>query len=137
MEKDDLNKDDFLGRLIQQSPIDCPSEDFVERVMANIHIAPEKAPSRNPFLGYLNTAAPYILLVLVFIVVFSTSDLPFLNWMPGKTYYLSNLVPCFATLFAGFKDVFATKYVSFGLLIVASASLLFVIDLLFSRKSSV
>ena len=137
MEKDDFSKDDLLGRLIQQAPLESPSDDFVERVMANIRMAPQTAPEHKPFLLYLKAIAPFMLLAFVFTVVFSTSDLPFLNWVPGKTYYLNTLVPYFGSLFAGLKNAFATKYVSFGMLIVVSTGLLYLVDRLFSHRSSV
>jgi hypothetical protein len=145
MEKEEFSKDDLLGRLIRQSPLESPSDDFVSRVMAGIRVAPvvvpdivpETAQGQKSYLQYLKSAAPYALLVVVFIVVFSTSDLPFLNWLPGKSYYMNNLVPYLGTLFAGLKNAFSSRYVSFGMLIVTSTALLYFVDRFFSRRSSV
>ncbi len=70
------------------------------------------------------------------LLVLLTSDIPFLNWIPGKNYYLNILVPYFGTLLAGLKNVFSSKYVSFGMLVLASAGLLMLIDRFFSRKTT-
>ena len=136
MEKDDFTEDDFLGRLIRQNPLDSPSDDFVNRVMAGIQTVPEIASVRKPIFWYLKVMIPYILLFMLFFVVFATSDLPFLNWLPGKSYYLNHLVPYFGTLFAGLKNSFSSKYVSLGLLVMASTAFLFIIDRVFTRKTA-
>lgn len=137
MENNDFGNDDFLRRLIQQSPLDHPSEDFVDRVMAGIHPAPEIAPVQRPFLQYLQTLVPYAFLIFILFVVFSTSDLPFLNWLPGKNYLIHSLISSFGSLFAGLKYALTSKYVSFGLLIITSTCVLFLIDRLLSRKTTV
>ena len=76
MENNDFGNDDFLRRLIQQSPLDHPSEDFVDRVMAGIHPAPEIAPVQRPFLQYLQTLVPYAFLIFILfssnIILFSS-----------------------------------------------------------------
>ena len=135
MERDDFSKDDFLGRLIQKMPLESPSEDFVTRIMAGIETVPETVPEKKSIFRYLNSIIPYTLLIFLLLVVFSTSDLPFTNWMPGKDYYLNYLLPYFGTLISGLKNAFASKYVSFGLLIAVSTGLLFLVDRLFSRRS--
>jgi hypothetical protein len=132
-----IEKDDFLRSLIQKSPLDSPSDDFVDRVMANLLLAPETAPAKKPYFLYVKAAFPFAVLILVLVVVFSTSDLPFLNWLPGKEYYLNSLAPYIGSLFDGVKNAFASKYVSFGLLISVSAGLLFLIDRWFSRRHAV
>ena len=137
MENEDFGKNDFLRGLIKQIAMDSPSDEFVDRVMASIQVTPEIVPVHKPFFWYMKTTLPYALLIFLLFVVFSTSDLPFLNWLPGKSYYMNNLVPYFGTLFAGLKTAFTTKYVSFGLLIIASTGFLFLIDRLFSRRTSV
>ncbi|MEI7662420.1 MAG: hypothetical protein WCK34_09490 [Bacteroidota bacterium] len=136
MEKENLSNDDFLRGLIQQSPLESPSDDFVDRVMAGILVAPETAPVRKPFYLYLKTIVPYALLALLVLLVFFTSDIPFLNWFPGKNYVTHNLVPYFETLFSGLKNAFSSRYVSFGLLIITSTGLLFLVDQLFSRRTT-
>lgn len=130
-----MEKDDLLRELIRQSPLDSPSDDFVDRVMANIRMAPEIAPVKKPFFMFVKATSPFAILTLVLVVVFSTSDLPIFNWLPGKEYFINNLVPYFGSIFSGLKDVFTSKFVSFGLLISVSAGLLFLIDKWFSRRT--
>jgi hypothetical protein len=137
MEKDKFMKDDFLRELIQLSPLDSPSDDFVDRVMANIQLSPEVVVEKKPFYRHLKTAAPYAAITLFLIFVIATSDLPIFNWFPGKEYLTNNLLPYLGTLLLVFRNAFASKFVSWGLLISLSAGILFVIDRLFSRRTSV
>ena len=130
-----MEKDDYLRDLIQKIPLDSPSDDFVNRVMAGIQMDPQAAPEKKPYFLYIKAAFPYAILTLAVLIVFSTSDLPWLNWIPGKENFYENLVPYFGSLFLGLKNAFASKYVSFGLLILVSAGLLFVIDQWFSRRT--
>lgn len=130
-----MEKDDFLRDLIQKSPLDSPSDDFVDRVMASLQLAPELAPEKKPFFLQIKNSLPYIILALVVFIVFATSDLPFLNWLPWKENLVDNLVPYFGSIVSGLKVVFSSKYVSFGLLISVSAGLLFLVDRLLSRRS--
>jgi hypothetical protein len=137
MNKDELLKDDFLRELIQRSPLDSPSDGFVDRVMANIQMSPEVAEVKKPFYLYLKAAVPYAIAVLVLFFIIGTSDLPVFNWLPGKGNLLNKLLPYFDTLFTVFKSAFASKYVSWGLLISFSAGVLFLIDQIFSRRTAV
>ena len=136
MEKDDFTKEDFLRDLIQQSPLDSPSNDFVDRVMANIQMTPEVAEAKKPLYLYLQASMPYALISLLLIFVLATSDLPVFNWLPGKNYLVENLLPYMAILVTTMKNVFASKFVNFGLLIGFSAGILFLIDRIFSRRTS-
>jgi hypothetical protein len=136
MEKDDFLKDDFLRELIQRSPLDSPSDDFVNRVMANLQVSPEVADVKKPFYLYLKAALPYTLISLLLFIVIATSDLPIFNWVPGKDYFINSLLPYLGALFVIFKNAFASKFVSMGLLIGISAGMLFLIDRLFSRRAS-
>lgn len=137
MEKDDLIKDDFLRELIRSSPLDSPSDDFVDRVMANIQASPEASVAAKPFYLYLKSALPYALITLFVLVVIATSDLPVFNWLPGKDFVVDRLVSYFGTFFTVLKNAFASKYVAWGLLISFSAGVLFIIDRLFSRQTTV
>jgi hypothetical protein len=130
-----MERDDLLCELIRQCPLDSPSDDFVDRVMANIRVAPEITPVKKPFFIFVKATSPFAVLILVLVVVFSTSDLPIFNWLPGKEYFINIFVPYFGSIFTGLKDVFTSKFVSFGLLISVSAGLLFLIDKWFSRRT--
>ncbi|MCX6304258.1 MAG: hypothetical protein NT040_04775 [Bacteroidetes bacterium] len=136
MENDEYLKDDFLRELIQRSPLDSPSDDFVERVMANINLSPEVVAVRKPLYLHLKSAVPYAVLALVVFIVLATSDLPVFNWIPGKDYLIGNMLTYLGTLFTIFKSAFAARYVSWVLLISISAGVLFFIDGLFSRRTS-
>ena len=137
MENDDFLKDDYLHRLISQSPLDSPSDNFVDNIMTRIQLAPEVAAVKKPFFLSLKEAVPYVICVLLLLVVFATSDLPFMNWFPGKDFFIKIMVPYFGTIFTGLKIAFASRFVSFGLLICLSAGLLFFIDRFFSRRTTV
>jgi hypothetical protein len=135
-EKDDFLKDDFLREIIRRSPLDMPSDGFTDRVMAGIQMAPEVSAVKKPFYLYLKAALPYVIITLVLGFVISTSDLPVFNWLPGKDYFLNSLLPYFGTLLTGLKNAFASKYVSWCLLISLAAGLLFLADRILSRRTS-
>jgi hypothetical protein len=105
--------------------------------MATLQISPETALVKKPFLWYLKALIPYTVITLILFLVFVTSDLPVFNWLPGKNYLINNLLPYLETLFMVLKSAFATKFVSWVLLIAGSAGMLFFIDRLFSRRTSV
>ena len=132
-----VEKDDFLRELIQKSPLDSPSDNFVDRIMAYLQVAQEMAPAKKPFSLYVKIAIPYAVLVLVIFFVFATSDLPFLNWLPGKEYFFDSFLPYFGSLLTILKNTLSSKYVSMGLLIGLSAGLLFLIDRWFSHRTTV
>jgi len=135
METDDLTKDDFLGRLIQQSPLESPSDDFVDKVMAGIQQAPESRPLRPELLSLLKKIFPVIFLLVMFVVVICTSDIPFLNWLPGKNYYFGTLLPYIGNSLSCLKDVFSSKYFSLGMTILFSGAVLFLVDHFFTRRT--
>jgi hypothetical protein len=137
MEKDEFVNDDFLRDLVRRSPLDSPSDDFVDRVMAGIQPAPEASVAKKPFMLIMKASVPYAIIAMILLVIISTSDLPLFNWLPGKDYFLHNLVPYLGSLLAVFKNAFASKYVSWVVLISFSAGVLFTIDRLFSRRTSV
>jgi len=137
MEQDDFLKDDFLREIIKRSPLDSPSDDFVDRVMAGIQVVPEVEAVKKPFYIDYRGAIPYALIVLFCIFVIATSDLPIFNWIPGRDYFIHNLMPSVETLITTLKSAFTTKFVSWVVLISFSAGLLFFIDRLFSRRTMV
>ena len=137
MEKDEYLNDDFLRDLIRRSPLDTPSHDFVDRVMAGIQTAPDVSPVKKPFMLSLKAAVPFAIIAVILLVIISTSDLPLFNWLPGKDYFRKDLVPYLGSLLGVFRNAFASKYVSWVVLISFSATVLFTIDRLFSRRTSV
>ena len=136
MEEDDFLKDEFLRELINRSPLDSPSDDFVDRVMAGIQPAPQVEAVKQPLYQYLKVSAPFVILALSLFVVIATSDIPLFNWVPGKDFLMNNLLPYLGTMLLVFKNAFSSKFVSWGLLIGFSTAVLFLIDRLFSRRTS-
>ncbi len=136
-DKDEFLKDDYLRKLMQHIPLDNPSDDFVNRVMNSIQPAPEAAIVKKPFYFYLKAVVPYSLITILLVFVLGTSDLPLFNWLPGKDFLANNLPVYFGSLFTVLKTSFASRYVSWALLISFSAGMLFLIDRIFSRRTSV
>ena len=136
MEKDEIFEDDYLRELIRRSPLDTPSEDFVDRVMANIQILPETQEVKQPFYFYVKSYVPYAIITLVLVLVISTSDFSLFNWMTGSGYMKNTLLPYIGTLTSILAKAFASRYVSWVILISFSAGILFLIDRFFSRRAS-
>ena len=138
MNNDDFLNDDFLQELIRKSPLDSPSDDFVANVMGRIQPAPGVAPVRKPFFLLVKASWPYVLCSLALILFLLTSDLPFTEYLPGKEFFIKSILPYFADLFSGIKNIFVhSKYATIGLSIVLASGLLFLLDLLLNRKSHV
>lgn len=137
MEKDEKLRDDFLRDLMRQSTLDSPSADFTDRVMSMIEVVPETAPAAKPFYLYLRMAIPYTILAAVLLFVILTSDFPFMQWMPGKDFFVKNFVPYFDTLIESLQPVFYSKFTSFGLMIGISAGMLALVDYIFKRRTAV
>jgi hypothetical protein len=135
MEKDDFLEDDFLRDLIKRSPLDSPSDSFVDQVMASIKAAPETAEVKRPFYMYLKSAVPYAGVLALAVVVVVTSDLPFFSWLPGKDLVAERFLTYSGSILSLFKGVFASKFVIWGVCISLAAGVLHTIDRFFSRRS--
>lgn len=129
METGDLKKDDFLGKMISDYPLDSPSDNFVNAVMEKVQAAPDKVHVQKPYYLFLKNSWPYFLLSVVVIIVFLTSDLPFLNSFPGKTYFSNFVLPYFASLLSFVKSSFESiRNFSVPLVIIAAGALLVLAD---------
>ncbi len=138
MENDDILNDDFLRKLIQQTPPDEPSGDFVKDVMAKIQPGVEFAPAKKPFYLFLKSSWLYFVLAAAIIIFFLSSDLPYTDMLPGKQYYTNSLLPYFESLFSGFKSLFLhSKFTNIGLMVVAAGGLLYILDLVITRRKHV
>lgn len=137
MENEELRSDDYISNLIRQTPLDSPADDFVDRVMAAIQAEPVVAPERKTFLSHMKSGLPFAALIIFCLLIFSTSDLPFLNGIPGKGYFMNEIMPYIGTLIASLKAAFASKYVTWGLLVAIAGGLLFLVDRFFSRRTAV
>jgi hypothetical protein len=135
MEKDNLLKDDFLGKLIQNSPLESPSDAFVDELLTKIKPAPEMVPAYKPFFLFIKNSWSLALISLAVIIFLLTSDLPFSNVIPGKEYFTNSLLPYFASLFSMIKSSFgAIKTISIPLMIVAAGGFLLLLDYWVFRK---
>ncbi|HNY01013.1 MAG TPA: hypothetical protein PKG48_00420 [Bacteroidales bacterium] len=136
MEKDDFLEDDLLRELIRQHPLDSPSDDFVERVMAGLPEMPVQGISRNSWPEILKQIFPYVLLVFVLIGVMATSDIPGFGWVPGREFLTQQVLPSVKTYTSLIFNAFSSKYVQWGLMIGVSAGFLIGIDRFFTRRSA-
>lgn len=66
MKIDDLNKDDFLGKLIQQTNDCCPSDDFVNSIMTKCYQIENQEVVESKF----KLALPWITAVTIFVILF-------------------------------------------------------------------
>ena len=137
MVKEEFNGNDDLGRLIRQSPLDCPADGFVDRVMAAIQTENEVVKEKISFLRYINLMFPYAALTLFCVVFFFYSDLPFLNRILGQNFFTNEIIPYFGMLTDSLKSTFSSKYITYGFLIGLAGGFLFLVDRFFSRRSTV
>jgi hypothetical protein len=136
MERDDITRDDFIAKLIREVPLDSPSDDFVERVMAGITIEQEVIKEKRPFYYYIRKSLPYAASILLVMLVIFTSDLQVINHLPGMNYFSEKLIPYLSMVVETFRGAFSTRFVSFGILTGLSAGMLFLIDRFVSHRFS-
>jgi hypothetical protein len=135
MEKDDLIRNDELGKMLQGAPLEQPSDTFVGDVMAKISISPEIVRPHKPFFLYVRNSWPYALISLIVLVFLYTSDLPYGYLMPGKGFFTEFISSYFSSLFSQMKLSSGTlKNLSIPLMIAAAVGLLLVVDHWVSRK---
>jgi hypothetical protein len=138
MENNDLLKDDFLREMIGKSSQETPSGDFVEKVMNRIQHEPEIVQATGgSFFSLLKSSAGYLVLAGVLVGFFLTSDIPFMNWIPGKQYFFDTFLPYFNSIFAGLKSLSGSgRALSIPIMIIAASGLFFVLDRLLSNRSA-
>ncbi|MEI6433233.1 MAG: hypothetical protein WCP32_00205 [Bacteroidota bacterium] len=137
MEKEEIENDDYLSRLIWQIPLESPSDDFVDHVIAAIQAESVVVTGKKSFFPAFNSVLPYLAVILFSILIFATSDLPFLSRIPAKGYFMNDILPSFGALIAGMKAAFTSKYVTWGLLVGLAGGLLFFVDRFLSRRSAI
>ena len=135
MEKDDFLQDDLLAKMMQDVPLESPSAGFVEELMAKIQPAPVMVPAQKPFFLFLKNSWSYAVISFILIIFLLTSDLPFLNIIPGKEFFTHSFLPYFASLFSVIKSSFGNmKNVSIPLMIIAAGGFLLLMDHWVFRK---
>jgi len=136
MEKDDFLQDDFLRDLIRKSPMDSPSDDFLQNVMEQVSAQPAVESSQKIFFRFLKTSWPFALIGVSVIIFFLTSDLPVSGFLPGKDYFSENLIPYLLKTLSGFKWLVPEgKSATLPVIIIASGILLYLFDRFLFRKS--
>lgn len=137
MEKDSIHRDDFLGRLISEIPLESPSDNFTSNVMERIALEPLHVTEKKPFYLYLKSWLPWVLLSVAMIIFLFTSDIPFLEAFPGKRYFTDSLGPYILSLFSGFKPLFeGGKVASYTLMILMAGGGLLGLDYFLKRRMS-
>jgi hypothetical protein len=138
MENGDFFNDDFLRNLIGKSSPESPSGGFVEKVMSRIQPQAEVAPVKRSFFIFLKSSFGYFLLAAFVIGFFLTSDIPLMNWIPGKQYFLNTFLPYFNSLFAGIKSFSGSgRSISIPLMIIVASGLFFFFDRLLTHYHGV
>jgi hypothetical protein len=136
MEHDELNRNDQLGSLISQMPLDSPSDDFIDRVMMAVQVKEVELEARKSWWDYLKSAIPYAAIILFIALVYFTSDMSFFKGMTGESVLVNQLFTFFGNSIRILASAFSTGYVSWGILIGISGGLIYLIDQAFTRKAS-
>jgi hypothetical protein len=136
MDIDDVIKDDFLSELIKKVPLESPSDEFVNKVMAGIETVPVQVIEKRPSFYWLRSWLPYLGIGLIVFLIFISSDIPYLNFIGGKELFSSLFVKVFQPFWISMKALFSSRFITYSLLIGVSAGFLFIIDKLFSRRFS-
>lgn len=138
MKNDNLLNDDFLQTLIGKSTPESPSGGFVEKVMSRIQPQPDVAPVSRSFFFYLKTSVGYFMITAIVVGFFLTSDISFMNWIPGKHYFANTFLPYFTSLFTGLKSLAGNvKGVSIPIMIVVASGLFFFLDKLLTQRNAI
>lgn len=130
METDEKAMDDLLKKLIQdhEDLLESPSAEFISGVMEKIPPASEIIPETRPFyLSFRNIISLLGVLVLSVIIII-TSDIPYIQHLPGASYLTDTLWPYLIKVFSGGIFSSLSVYLSFGLIIGAATILLLIAD---------
>jgi hypothetical protein len=68
MKNKDINKDDYLGKLIQTIELDSPSDNFVNNVMSKCYV--EEIVIQEVIKSRFKLILPWVTLAVVFIILF-------------------------------------------------------------------
>ena len=133
---DDVIKDVFLAELINNVPLESPSDEFVNNVMAGIETIPVPVVEQRPSFYWLRSSLPYLGIGIFLALILVSSDIPYLNFMGGKVFFSSLFLKIFQPLWISMKALLSSKFITYSLLIGVSAGFLFIVDKLFSRRFS-
>ena len=133
---DDVVKDDFLAELIKKVPLESPSDEFVNKVMAGIETIPVPVVEQRPSFYWLRSSLPYLGIGIIVVLILVSSDIPYLNFMGGKVFFSSLFLKVFQPFWFSMKALLSSRFITYSLLIGVSAGFLFIVDKLFSRRFS-
>lgn len=138
MEMEEFKDDLVLRRLLNNTPMESPSEGFTTRVMAAVeaHAAAPTAEEAPSLLQRLRSALPWLGVAALVTLFIYTSDLPFTRYLAGSEFITSGMMPYVDALVAGLTTLFSSSYVTFALGIGLSAGFLVFLDYLFTRRSA-
>ena len=138
MENNNLLNDDFLREMVGKSTLESPSGDFVEKVMSRIQPEPDVVPVTRSFFFYMKSSVGYLVLAAILVGFFLTSDIPFMNWFPGKNYFVDTFLPYFSSLFSGLKSLSGNgKALSIPIMIIVASGLFFFLDRLLTSRNAI
>ena len=136
MERNEQYTDEFLKKVIGRTPLDQPSDSFVDKVMSGILPMPETVGQKKPFFLMVRSSIPWVLLSAFFILFLVSSDIPYLSSLPGGTYLRETLWPSIVSMFSGFSRLVPDRSASLILPVVVAGVLLFGLERLLSRRMS-
>lgn len=136
IEHEEFNNHDYLGRLISQTPLDTPSDDFINKVMSTIQAEDAVAVEHKSLLTYFKSALPYAALVIFALFIGLTSDLPSFMDISGDGYFMTRILNYVASVTRSLGAAFSIGYVSWGILIGVAGGFIYIIDQAFTRKSA-
>ncbi len=137
MEREDVNKNDYLGNLIRQIPSDELPDEFTDRVMMAIQATPETTDAKKTISDWLKLWFPYLLLAGFLGMIFFTSDIPLINAINEESIFLKYGASCIDLISKAFNTIFASGYVTWGLLIGLAGTLLYLADQFLGKRISV
>jgi hypothetical protein len=136
MDLDDVIKDDFLAGLIKKVPLESPSDEFVNKVMAGIKTVPAAVAGKQPRFYWMRSFLPYLGIGIIVVFILISSDIPYMNFIGGKEFLSSLFLKVFQPFWITMKALLSSRFITYSLLIGVSAGFLFIIDKLFSRRFS-
>ena len=134
METDDLVNDDFLADLLRKMPLETPSDEFINKVMAGIEPLPVLVNEKKPYFLWVKSSIPFIGLGMFVLLIIFSSDIPYLNLNYGRDYFSLIFIKAFQPFIVSMKTLLSSKFITYSLLIGVSAGFLFIVDKLFSRR---
>jgi len=133
MKKDETGRDNIIGRLVKNSFSEEPSDDFIDKVMEKIRLAPTPVPSQRTYFSMVKSTIPYLVVAAILVLILITSDFPVLNKL-SVNHLFTGIFQHLVVMGKSLNNFFSSTYVSFGLMIGASLFVLIIIDVIFSRK---